>query len=165
MTEADFAGRLRAWLDAAIADPVFGGVDSTPVAVGWATVDLDRATVDLGVALGLSADGFVPAAASSSLGGRCRVCANALGAGLALALLEPETEGRLAATLARHDEGPAAVWVAVADPAVTAEGLRARGTTVGDELPGPFGPERLLGGDLTSVPHRLVVRSPGTIRP
>src|SRR3546814_1078926 len=30
---------------------------------------------------------------------------------LRLAILEPNTEGRLAATLARHDEGPAVLWV------------------------------------------------------
>jgi hypothetical protein len=163
--EADLAGRLRAWLDAAVGDPASQAVDGSAIAIGWATVDLGRAAADLGAALGLPPEAFVAAASTASLGGRCRVRADALRAGLALVLLEPETEGRLAATLARHDEGPAAVWLAVADPTVAAEALRGAGVAIGEEQPGPFGPERILGTGLTAVPHRLLVRTPGTIRP
>ena len=165
MIEADLTGRLRAWLDATLGDPATGAVDGTAIAIGWATVDLERAVVDLGGALGLRAEAFETAPSTRSLGARCRVRLDALDAGLALVLLEPETEGRLAATLARHDEGPAAVWLAVADLASTTAALIGGGIPIVEEQPGPFGPERLLGGGLTTIPHRLVVRAPGTIAP
>ena len=147
-----------------MADPDLSALNATAIAIGWATVDLDRAAAGLGAALGLDPEGFVAAASTPSLGGRCRVRADVLAAGLALAILEPETEGRLAATLARHDEGPAAVWLAVANPAAAAAMLQAAGVAIGGEQPGPFGPERILGGGLTAVPHRLLVRTPGTIQ-
>jgi hypothetical protein len=163
--DADLAGRLRAWLDAAVADPAARGVDGTAIAIGWATVDLERAVVDIGEALALPPGAFETAPSTRSLGARCRVRLDALGTGLALVLMEPETEGRLAATLARHDEGPAAVWLAVTDPAIATASLIGEGIPVVEEQPGPFGPERLVGGGLTTIPHRLIVRSAGTIRP
>jgi hypothetical protein len=165
VTEADLAGRLRVWLGRAVQDPAIRAIDATAVGIGWATVDLERAVADVGAALGLAPEVFTVAASTTSLGASCLVGADALGAGLALVLLEPVTEGRLAATLARHDEGPAVVWLAVADPAVVDATLEADGVPVGEEQPGPFGLERILGGALTAVPHRLVVRAPGTIRP
>ena len=146
-------------------DAAISATDATAIAVGWATVDLERAVADVAAAFGLVPEAFVPAGSTSALGARCLVHADGLGAGLALVLLEPETEGRLAATLARHDEGPAVVWFAVTDPAIVGETLRASGVQLGDEAPGPFGPERILGGAFTAVPHRLIVRAPGTIRP
>ena len=78
-------------------------------------------------------------------------------------LLEPSTEGRLAATLARHGEGWWRDLVAVRpdEPAsdTRAVGVRSRGAA------GPFGPERLFLDGPVSGPHRLVVRPPGTIAP
>lgn len=165
MNEAHLAGRLQAWLDVAVQEAAIRAIDATAIAVGWATVDLERAVADVAPALGLVPEAFVPAASTSALGARCLVRADGLGAGLALALLEPETEGRLAATLARHDEGPAVVWFAVTDPEVVGETLGASGVPLGDAAPGPFGPERILGGAFTAVPHRLIVQAPGTIRP
>ncbi len=123
-----------------------------PLAVGWATVDLDRAARELAVAL-RPGDRFAPAPDCAILGARCRVGrardASAAGAPV-LILLEPSTEGRLAATLARHGEGWCATWGpdedADEDPAPNL-------------LPGPLGPERLLAGGSVFGPHRLLVRA------
>ncbi len=118
------------------------------MAVGWATVELDRAARELSHLLAAGA-GFKPAASSVILGARCRA-GPAAEAGLWIALLEPDTEGRLAGTLARSGEGWAASWV-LAGPMAT-QRLSAK-------RPGPFGPERLvLRGPFTG-PHRFVVEA------
>ena len=140
------------------------GVHHEPIAVGWATVELDRAAVELAAELDLSPDGFRAASASPVLGARCLV-ANALLPGrLAFALMEPSTEGRLAASLARFAEGPAVVWLA--EPRLSA-GLT-RGRASGDELPiaevGPFGAERLILGGPRHGPYWLVLDWVGIIR-
>jgi hypothetical protein len=130
--------------------------DGRLVAVGWATVELDRAALELAALLGLTTGTFVPADDSTALGGRCRVASGVLPDGLTLALLEPNTEGRLAGRLARMGEGPAAVWSSVgADVARGLTGAR----------PGPFGLERLLPGGPAQGPYRLVIGGPGTIAP
>ena len=123
------------------------------VAVGWATIELDRAALELAALLGLAVDAFVPTEDSVALGGRCRVASGVLSDGLSLALLEPNTEGRLAGRLARTGEGPAAVWTSIGDAAA---GLA-------DARPGPFGLERLLPGGPAQGPYRLVIGGPGTI--
>ena len=117
------------------------------IALGWATVDTDRA------AARLRAYGpFEPAADETILGGRCCV---GRPAPVALAILEPNTEGRLAATLARYDEGPAVLWVAGSPPPE----LR-----LSTPAAGPFGRERLVLGAPLGGRHLLVVAPPaGTI--
>jgi hypothetical protein len=166
MTEADLAGRLRAWLDAAIDDPTIHALHSQPIAIGWATVDLDRAVDEVGAALALPRERFVHATGTALLGARCRVAENGVGRDLALVLLEPITEGRLAATLARHDEGPAALWVTGGDATGASRFAAARRGSApgGHEQPGPFGLERLLPGP-TLGPYRLAVGLAGTIQP
>jgi len=82
-------------------------------------------------------------------------------------LLEPATEGRLAATLARHGEGPAALYLEVgpADHAAIRDRLLALGEhpRVGD---GPFGPQLLASTRHPSGPHLLLVtRDPAPGRP
>jgi hypothetical protein len=117
------------------------------IAVGWATVDLERAAAELA-----EHGPFEPAADEAILGARC-----VLGrpAAVRLAILEPNTEGRLAATLARHDEGPASLWVAGSPP----HGLRFSTPAVG-----PFGQELLVLGAPLGGRHLLVVEQPaGTI--
>ena len=127
------------------------------VAIGWATVDLERTLAALTAALGVPDDAFVEAAESVTLGARCRVAATALPDGVALAILEPSTEGRLATTLARLDEGPSVTWYA---------GLGEQGPGVGPARPGPFGPERLVAGDPVHGPHRFLISdAAGTIAP
>lgn len=125
------------------------------IGAGWATVDLDRAAIELAPLL---ADGaaFEEAAGCASLGARCRIGrANGLAPAPTIVLLEPATEGRLAATLARHGESWCATWMLDQAPWAT---------TVCDPRRGPLGEERLVAGDPASGPHRLLVR-PITIRP
>ena len=127
-----------------------------PFAIGWATVELDRAASELASELGLPAAAFAPAPASEILGATCRVADGALPDGLSLVILEPATEGRIAATMARLGEGPAVIW-SPADNEIVAGTSAAR--------PGPFGPERLVLGGPVHGPHRLLVGTePGTIR-
>jgi hypothetical protein len=86
------------------------GVESslTPVAVGWASVDLERAVRDLTAWLpGPAAVDVAPD--DDLLGARCRVARRR--AALPWVVLEPITEGRLAAFLARHGEGLAVGWL------------------------------------------------------
>ena len=86
--------------------------DAEIQAIGWATVELDRAERELSKALGPAQEigPWAPATRDPLLGAAARV-GPMLGDGPTLILLEPDTEGRLAATLARHGEGVAAVYV------------------------------------------------------
>lgn len=142
--------RLRDHIQAAGADE--------PLAVGWATVDLDRAARELGATLDLPADRFEEAPDSLLLGARCRVAAEALDGRIDVVLLEPLTEGRLAASLARLDEGPAAIWQ-------RSTGGVSAGINLTREQAGPLGPERLEQAGGGHGPFRLLVRTPGTIAP
>jgi hypothetical protein len=133
------------------------------IALGWATVELDRASRDL---RSLLAPGtrFRAVPDSRLLGARCligRAAANQPsieGSARWLVLLEPSTEGRLAATLARRGEG----WWVTWDPDDEDHAHDAR-TTSGSQ-PGPLGPERLILGGVSGGTHRLLVR-PVTIDP
>jgi hypothetical protein len=125
------------------------------IAVGWATVDMDRAAAELAVELGLTAPAFLRAADSIVLGARCRVADGVLTGGARLAILEPGTEGRLAAALARHGEGPSVTW---------AQSLEAANQRSASLRPGPFGPERLQPGGPPQGPFLLLIEDgPGTI--
>lgn len=140
-----------------------GAAVEPPVALGWATVELDRALRELGGALGIRPERFAASADSRFLGARCRVAHAAVGRA-ALVVLEPATEGRLAATLARNGEGPAVIWLAVADLAHAADVARAAGIATSAGRDGPFGAERLILGGPIHGPHRLLVGPPSTIR-
>ncbi|CAN5613764.1 hypothetical protein BH20CHL7_BH20CHL7_05340 [soil metagenome] len=129
------------------------------LAVGWATVDTDRAMSEVARLL-RPGSGFRIAAPCEHLGARCRIGVAGDdapdGAGL-IVILEPSTEGRLAATLARHGEGWCATWEvagAAGDDATAVASVR---------RDGPLGPERLVPGP-TAGPHRLVVEG-DTIAP
>ena len=150
----DAAERIHAALTEADAGPLAQLAGVRPVAVGWATVELERAERELCTALGLSVDDFGPAASSIALGARCRIAPGALGDALALVLLEPDTEGRLAATLARLGEGPAVLWLVVEGCNTTAA---ASATMTAAVRPGPLGPERLVLGGPIHGPHHLLV--------
>jgi hypothetical protein len=129
-----------------------------PLAVGWATVDSARAAADLAAELETVTAAFLPAADSVHLGARCHVAYGVLPGGLPLAILEPRTEGRLAAFLARQGEGPAATWSRAAEAA--------QGRPRASLRPGPFGFERLAPGDPLHGPFSLLIEGePGTIRP
>lgn len=94
------------------------------LAVAYATIDADRA------AAGLAPAPISERPRDTRLGARVLVAA---ARPVPVALLEPDTEGRLAAMLARHGEGPVGAYLVRA-------GRDARGTP--DD--GPFGPQRLV---------------------
>jgi hypothetical protein len=130
---------------------------SRAIARGWATVDIDRAVRELSGLLQTGA-AFEPVARSPVLGARCVRGPSASADAPTpewIVVLEPDTEGRAAAFLARHGEGWAATWLA--DDAVE---LRAPS----DGSPGPFGPETLEPGGPPRGPYRLRV-SAATIEP
>jgi hypothetical protein len=122
--------------------------------IGWATVELDRAArelADAGVVPATVAS-FEPARADPFLGAGSLVALSEVG--LRIVLLEPDTEGRLAAYLARHGEGVAvayvrdgARWAAGGSPARAPaperHGHEAAATHLID---GPLGPQRPLAG-------------------
>jgi hypothetical protein len=164
--EPDEAGlALRAAMDRlAGRDPSL-----TPIALGWATVDLDRAEHAFRDALA----GFTVASEDMPddilLGARCRLIRTDVPGVAILLLLEPFTEGRLAATLARHGEGPAVVWMREEpDRDLVAVAAAGSALVVQRSRPaqGPLGTEVLLRDAARAGPYRLlVVAEPGTITP
>ena len=131
-----------------------GVVRPQRIVTGWATVELDRAEAEMVAAHGL-AGGQVPQAAHDDevLGARCRIIRSA--AGVDIVLLEPSTEGRLAAALARHGEGTVAFYL-LADAAAVAR-ASAAGFAMTAEGEGPFGGQRLILGGPRDGPFALVV--------
>jgi hypothetical protein len=165
---ADPTGELRASF-AALLETSRG---SDPIAVGWATVELDRVEADFATSYPDAVTDSVALDDDDLLGAHVRWLRPGIAGLPALVLLEPSTEGRLAATLARNGEGPAAVWFASPrataaghvypaadpiDPAAVRRSIPARG---------PFGTEVLLLDGPVHGPHRLVVLAEtGTITP
>jgi hypothetical protein len=155
----DAATRIRAFAASSVAParlPVGAG---RLVAVGWATVETERAVAELAAGLGTDASAFVAGRASAALGAVCVVAEAILPGALSLVVLEPSTEGRVAAGLARWDEGPLVAWYA-GPPTASALAAPAAGPAPGDRAagsPGPLGPERLVRGDPLTGPHRLLV--------
>jgi len=98
----------------------------------WRTVDVERTVA----ALGLAAE---PLANDELLGARGVLVRPADGP--PVAVLEPATEGRLAATLARLGEGDGGSYVA---PPGGLDAVRASGAPLGPEAMGPFGRSALL---------------------
>ena len=102
------------------------------VAVGWATVDLERTLDDLGLEAR-------PLVDEPLLGARaCRIDLD----GTAIVILEPTTEGRLAAALARRGEGICALYLSTGgSPGAAARitGLGVPGRLLPHDQPwGPF---------------------------
>ena len=124
----------------------------TELATIWATVDLERSVAEHGFdAAALTAIG------DPLLGARVVVLVLRSDEPRALAIAEPTTEGRLAATLARHGEGPAGRYLAVAGGLAAA---RAQATSVGIGLSrieeGPFGPAMLVLTRAVTGPHLIL---------
>ncbi len=109
--------------------------------VGWATVDAERALPEVAATLGMDARAFRSATADDTLGAAVRI---ARSGSLAVVVLEPVTEGRAAAALARNGEGPCAIYVATSSAAATE--------------PGPLGPAILVMADRRSGPFVVAVR-------
>jgi hypothetical protein len=119
------------------------------LAVGWATVELDRAASEFPMAA------FEAAADDPLLGAFVRRSSR----DGRLVLLEPNTEGPLVASLVRWGEGPAALYLDV--PEATARAAPPATTEPGAlsaERIGPFGPSALLLGGPNAGPHVIVVR-------
>ncbi len=132
-TWADLAETLmeaRARLEIAIPGR---GVEARPLAIGWATVESERAEAELVHAFGARLGAFEDAPDDPYLGARCRSAAG--GPASFLTVLEPTTEGRLAGSLARLDEGPLVTWFTLEMSPVDG---------VSEATDGPFGPERLV---------------------
>lgn len=129
------------------------GRDPRTLARLWATVELERALADLG------AEPTRVAAASEDplLGARVVVVASDDG-GPDVALAEPSTEGRLAAALVRHGEGPAGCYVVAP---FGLETVRARAAAAGVQLSGtavgPFGRSVLVLGGPPAGPSLILV--------
>ena len=155
MSERSAATRLLAELTtaaeairsaAAARDPWLADL---PIAgIGWATVELDRAARELA-----GAGPFGMAPSDVAIGAAARRSQAARGsAASAVLLLEPETEGLLAAALARFGEGVLAVYLGPLDRADVDDTPR-----LGPSRAGPLGPARLVIGRPAWGPHALVL--------
>jgi hypothetical protein len=115
--------------------------------IGWATVELERAAEELTTSFrraGMPEPRWSPGVRDDLLGSTSWVShepwpAEGLERPPAIVLLEPDTEGRLAATLARFDEGVAAAYLAP-EPGVS----RVDATRLGRPAAGPLGSSRLV---------------------
>lgn len=138
-----------------------GGGAPLVVGIGWATVELERAAEDVAAAIaagdwggGVAAAGLAPGLRDPHLGARSFVATPAADRDdPILVLLEPDTEGRIAASLARFGEGPAVLYVAPAGDPRGAE--RAGGGVAGRD--GPLGAARIAPTPDASGPHLLIV--------
>jgi hypothetical protein len=140
-----------------MAATALAGPDGHELATIWATVDLERALEN--VDGGRDPDAKGEGTADVLLGARI-VLVPARDGGPTLALAEPTTEGRLAATLARHGEGPAGRYVAVPDGLVEARSrAAAAGLAVSRVEAGPFGPSMLVLVGSVSGPHLILCES------
>jgi hypothetical protein len=129
------------------------------IALGWATVELDRAERETIDAFGSNGSPAVRSAADDELlGARARIVD--FGPRLLLVLLEPITEGLIAASLARFGEGNVAVYLIVNDELshVVAR-VQATGLSLSREGGGPFGRERLVGRGPRSGGHLILAAS------
>ena len=127
-----------------------------PSAIGWTTVESERAERELADAFGAGLGAVRRCARRRASSARAAGSPPAAPPGV-IAVLEPATEGRLAETLARLGEGPAVVWF-VLDREPPAP---SRTSTPAD---GPFGPERLVARSARDGRHVLLLEDePGTI--
>jgi hypothetical protein len=119
------------------------------LALGVATVDVERAAGSFGGLVEWLPDDVL-------LGARV-----ARSAEPRVVLLEPATEGRLAATLARAGEGPAALYLEVASQqlgmAIARLGARGATTVAGA---GPLGSQLLVRAGPPWGPHLVLVGRP-----
>jgi hypothetical protein len=139
------------------AGPDLGGIPMRVVGIGWATVELDRAATELA---SIAGGDIARAERDTLLGATARIRPGS-GAGPAVILLEPFTEGRLAAFLARHGEGPAVLYLAPGQAGLesTVDRLAAAGirTRVGI---GPLGRAALVLGRPADEPQLVLVAVP-----
>ena len=135
------------------------GLDFSLIARGRATVDVDRAEAEVGEVMAVR--DISGADDDELLGARCRIITT--GTGDTIALLEPFTEGRLAAALARFGEGHVVDYVAAGRNVVAA--ASAAGVVVSLAARGPFGRQRLVLGGPRWGPFVVIVERAATIQP
>jgi hypothetical protein len=125
--------------------------------IGWATVDADRAEGDLDPWLGPREPGAT--GDDPDLGARARLRGAGSLPGDRIVILEPSTEGRAAASLARDGEGPCAVYLRApaSIEAWIAQAAERGARTRGAPRPGPFGRQVALSGPPPAGPHIIVV--------
>lgn len=140
------------------------GADARVLATIWATVDLERA---LGERSALAGEGIGPSETEEPhLGARVVIVGAPLPEGVPVAVAEPTTEGRLAATLARHGEGQVGRYVAVRSPLdEIARRAAAIGVAVSRPLDGPFGRSVLVLHGPVTGPHLIIVETPAVPSP
>lgn len=124
---------------------------------GWATVELDRAADEVATALA-SLGPAVPEAVPPDelLGARARFLR--FTGDKDILLLEPSTEGLLAASLARFGEGSVALYFLVGPDGPAA--ARAAGFALSASGAGPLGRQRRVIVGPRWGPHLLVVDAP-----
>jgi hypothetical protein len=145
--------------DATLRDPWLS--QARIAGIGWATVELERAAEELTLAFrraGMAEPAWLPGPRDGLLGASTWVSREWWPApdgaeGPAIVLLEADTEGRLAAALARFDEGVAAVYLE------TSIGTADR-SRLGGPSAGPLGAARLLLARPTWGPHVLILDGP-----
>jgi hypothetical protein len=124
---------------------------------GWATVDLDRAADEVSAALAALGSAIPETAPPDELlGARARLLRFADDKDMLL--LEPSTEGLLAASLARFGEGSVALYLFVGPDGPAA--ARAAGFSLSAPGSGPLGPERRVVVGPRWGPHLLLVDAP-----
>ena len=138
-------------------DLSLGGVRLVTVGVGWATVELARAAVELGLH---DPGGAIGPAEPDLLLGASAWTWRPDSPAPVLVLLEPGTEGRLAAALAHRGEGPAVLYLLPSEglargvEALAASGIRCRRGR------GPFGEAALVLGRPVAGPQLILVGVP-----
>jgi hypothetical protein len=138
---------------------VWAAVRPVKAVGGWATVELDRAEREVREALTALGDARVEERPDDDLlGARCRILR--YDGDRDMLLLEPSTEGRLAASLARYGEGSVALYLFGAPGA--AGRLAEAGLVLSGAAPGPLGGQRLVLAGRAWGPHLLLVDEPAT---
>jgi hypothetical protein len=108
-------------------------------AIGWATVEAERAERELGAVLD-ERGRWEPAPRDGLLGATVRLWRGADDKPPLLLVLEADREGHLAAALARHGEGVAATYLEAGAETAFMSGMLSQPAS------GPLGPARRLAG-------------------
>jgi hypothetical protein len=122
---------------------------ATIVGLAWATVEIERAENELDSIIG--GDGSWDEAPRDALLGARAAVRRGGAAGTLVVVLEPDTEGRLAASLARGGEGVVAIYVMARPGAALVAG------SFGIPAAGPLGRGRRLTGGGIGAPSIVVL--------
>ena len=130
------------------------GIRLRVIATGIATLDLDQAEERARATIAHWAISDAPD--DVLLGARCRIVI--VEDGPSLVLLEPNTESRLAASLARYGQEPVVSYMSSVVPGDDVVGSAATaGIRLSPPTPGPLGMSRLVLGGPAWGPHLILV--------